>query len=372
MSAGTAVTRPARRWPAIALVLAVGAAVCLFAGYPGGRAVAEGVSPAAGREEAALLSLADALALAEQNNPGYRRALLAVDQAQLALTRLRADQTVRAGALSLEQAEEALSTAQTAREAARRRLRLDVRRAFYTLFTAGRQQKVARDGLAQAEEYRRTILSRRKSGAGIDLDVLAAERAYAEAAAGVTRADTGAELAEQTLRDLLRWPAGRPLALGETVSGEKQTLPGTDEAIARALAASPEVAQARAGVAAAELAVKLAENDYTPDLVRRAAALKLEEARLALDDAEHGVALQVRKALADVRLAESAAQVAAKAESAAAEAYRAAKVRFDVGHAVADDLLTAQIRLYQARQAGLQASLDRDLAATAVLALIGE
>jgi outer membrane protein TolC len=310
--------------------------------------------------------------MAERNNPGYRRAVLAVEQAQLALTRLEADQTVRAGALSLEQAQGVLATAKSARDAARRKLRLEVRRAFYTLLSAGRQQKVAREALAQAEEYRRAILNRRRTGAGIDLDVLGAERAYAEAAAGVTRADTGVYLAQETVSDLLRWPEGMSLAAVEVGAGEAAPLPEVADAVARALAASPEVRQARAGVAAAELAVKLTENDYTSELAQRAARLKLDEARLALDEAEHGVALQVRKALADGRLAESAVVVAGKVEAAAAEAYRAAKVRFEVGHAVADDLLTAQVRLYQARQASVQAALDRDLAGTVVVSLTGE
>lgn len=340
---------------AVALAL-VGAVVCSLdvAATPGAR----------------LLTLDQALEAAEASNPGYRRAGLAMDQAELALARLEADRSVKAGALALEQARGAVATARTARDAARRKLRLEARRAYYTLLTARRQQVVAREAMAQAEQQRRIILGHRGPGAATQLDVLNAERAVSEAVAGVQRADTGARLAELALLDLVGWPADVAVTLDEQAAGKPEPWPEEATAVSLALERSPEVRQAREGWQAARLSLSLTENDYTPDLSRKAAAARLADAALAVEEAERRVTLQVRRALAEARLAEAEVEVAAKTVAAATEGDRAARVRFDVGLSVTDELLTAQVRLFQARQAALQARLDLDLARATLDSLI--
>jgi outer membrane protein TolC len=318
------------------------------------------------------LTLAAALAAAETGNPAYRRAVLAVDQADLALARIKADQSVKAGALALEQARGAVATARVGRDATRRKLRLDVRRAYYTLLTARRQEQVAREALALAEESRRIILGRRGPGASTQLDVLNAERVAAEAEAGSTRAVIGVHLAELSLADLLGWAAGTPLALEEKGAGEGVELPEEGAAAAQALEHSPEVRQTREALQAARVGLSLTENDYTPELTRKAAAERVDEAALTAVEAERRMALQARRALAEAQVAEAGVAAAGKAVTAAAEGFRAARVRLDAGLSVTDELLTAEVRLTQARQAELQARLDRDLARAALFSLIGE
>ncbi|HHW13815.1 MAG TPA: TolC family protein [Firmicutes bacterium] len=320
----------------------------------------------------APLTLAEARRVAEQGNPAYRRACLAVDQAGLALARLQADAAIRANALALQQAESAKATAEVAREAAGRKLWLDVQRAYYTLLTARRQQQLAREALDQAQEQLRVAQRRLGSGAGTRLEVLNAERVAAEAEAGVAKADTGARLAELTLRDLLGWPSGKPLVLDEHAPSDFRPVPEEEAAVRLALERSPEVRQAREAVAAARLAVSLGENDYTPDLAQKLAAARLAEAQLGAEEAERRMALQVRRALAELGLAETGVKAAVKATAAAVEGHRAARVRFDTGATGLDEVLAAQVRLFQARQTELQARLDLDLARTAVFSLIGE
>lgn len=328
--------------------------------------------PAAALAEGRTVTLPEALRAAEAENPTYRRAILAVEQAELALARLQADRTVKANALGLEQAEGALATAKVARAMALRKLRLEVRRAYYTLLTGRKQQGVAREAWEQAREQKRLLDGRRGSGAATALDALNAERALAEAQAGVARAGTAARLASLTLADLLgRAPDGE-LDPSEPAGDGLLTLPGEAEAVASALELSPEVRQAREAVGAARVGLKLTENDYTPELARKAAAARLAEALLAVDEVERRVGREVRRALAEVGLAGVAVEAAERGEVAATEAYRAAKVRFDVGLSVTDELLAAQVRLFQTRQAVLQARLDRDLARTALASLIGE
>ncbi|MGE5553503.1 MAG: TolC family protein [Betaproteobacteria bacterium] len=329
------------------------------------------LTPAQAALASRRLTLAEALRAAETGNPGYRRACLAVDQAELALERLRADQAVRAGALALQQAVGTKATAQVAQEAARRRLWLDVRRAYYTLLTAHKQREVAREALEQVKEQDRAVKRRRAAGAATQLDVLAIQRALAEATAGVERAETGVRLAELNLLDLLGWPADTQVELDQGVT-DFVAVPGEAAAIRLALERSPELRQTREAVEAARLGVSLAENDYTPELARKAAELKLEEARLAAEEVERRLALQVRRVLADLELAETQVEAAVKATAAAAEGWRAAQVRFEAGVSGTEELLAAQVRLTQARQAELQARLDYDLARTGLFSLIGE
>ncbi|MGE5623649.1 MAG: TolC family protein [Methanocella sp.] len=339
-------------WPAAALT----------AGQPVAGAAAAGPS----------VNLAAALQEAEAENPTYRRAVLAVEQAELALARLTADQAVKANALGLEQAEGALATAKVAREMALRKLRLEVRRAHYTLLTGRKQQGVAREALEQARDQKRLIDGRRAAGAATALETLSAERALAEAEAGVERAGTAARLASLTLADLLGREPEAGLEPVEPGEAEPATLPAEAAAVASALELSPEVRQAREAVGAARVSLGLTANDYTPELVRKAAATRLSDALLAVDEVERRVGRDVRRALAEVGLATVGIETAERGEAAAAEAYRAAKVRFEVGQSVTDELLAAQVRLFQARQAVLQARLDRDLALTTLASLVGE
>jgi outer membrane protein TolC len=247
-----------------------------------------------------------------------------------------------------------------------------VRRAYYTLLTAHRQEQVAAEALTLAGESRRLILGRRGLGAATQLEVLNAERVVAEAEAGSVRAATGVHLAELSLGDLLGWAAGTPLLLAEDPAGEEAALPGEEAAAAQARERSPEVRQVREALQAARVGLGLTENDYTPALARQAAATRVDEAALAVAEAERRVGLQARRALAEVPVAEAGIAAAEKAATAAAEGYRAARVRLGAGVAVTDELLGAQVRLVQARQAELSARLDRDLARTALFSLIGE
>lgn len=356
-----------------ALGAAPGMAPALVAAL--GTGVAEAAAPVAGEEQPPAevpLTLAEARRVAEQGNPAYRRACLAVDQAGLALARLQADAAVRANALALQQAQSAQATAEVAREAADRKLWLDVQRAYYTLLAARRQQRLAREALDQAQEQLRVAQRRLGSGAGTRLEVLNAERVAAEAEAGVAKADVGARLAELGLQDLLGWPSDRPLAVDEHAPADTRSVPEEEIAVRLALERSPEARQAREAVAAARLAVSLGENDYTPGLAQKLAAARLSEAELLAEEAERRVALQVRRALAELRAAEAGVKAAAKATAAATEGHRAARVRFDTGATGLDEVLAAQVRLFQARQAELQARLDLDLARTAVFSLVGE
>jgi outer membrane protein TolC len=321
---------------------------------------------------AKAFSLEEAFKTAEHGNPTYLRAGLALEQAELALAKLQADRAVQPAALSLRQAEGGRAAAFVAKDAARRKLRLDVRRAYYSLLTARKQQEVAAEAVGQAKEQLRVIRGRQSEGAMVKLDVLNAEKAGAEAETGQTRADNGARVAALTLADLLGMPPDGPLQLDGSPPETKRVIPEEEIAINLAGSNSFELKQATEAQAAAELAEELTDNDYTPELIKKSAASRVQDAKLAVEEVRRRLALQVRRALSDAQVAEAGLNLAGKSVIAAQEAYRAAKVRFDAGLWVADELLTAQVKLFQTKQAELQARLDLDLARAAIFSLIGD
>ncbi|HEU4754543.1 MAG TPA: TolC family protein, partial [Armatimonadota bacterium] len=139
---------------------------------------------------------------------------------------------------------------------------LQAREAYLSLLRAEAGAGVARRGLELAAENLRITRLLQERGFQADVDVLEAERAQAEAEAGVVQAESAVSLARANLNRVL----GRPLETPVQVAAPD--LPGDPGSVADltsgATAERPEIAALKHNIEAAEAGIRLARASRLP------------------------------------------------------------------------------------------------------------
>jgi outer membrane protein TolC len=265
---------------------------------------------------------------------------------------------------------QALASAQRRGAAAERaRAEADVRLAVERLYMSvliTRASAHAADAAMRASKRRSTDVEQAVAS-GIDVSSAglgaAAAALDAEYARGI--AEDSASDVESELRSALALPAGTPIEL-VVPNSPAGRLSALDEYVARAEAASPEVAAARATLEQAKRAVSIARADYIPDvgvgltyttldgvsfLPRRAVGMSIQGSWTLWDWGRRGS--QTRERIADAHAAEVGLALARDRVSVDVErAYRAA-TRAERGAEVA-------CAAVEARQAALRMVRDRE------------
>jgi outer membrane protein TolC len=264
-------------------------------------------------------------------------------------------------------------------------LALEAREAFLAGRRAEALGEVTRRGLELARENVRLTRLLKERGLQAEVDVLEAERAEAEAEAGLLQAENGAALARANLNRVMGRPVDSPLELEP--EGE---LPGEPEDLqaltARAVDARPEVLTLRHNIAAAEAGVRLARaagrprvdleaayalqtetalvpksgvaagvtitapiwngavNRYTV----REAQERLEQLRAAVTALEQGIALEVQRQRLAMQEARARMAVADRAVAAAEKAFEITRLRLERGRAVQVEVLNSRLSLQRA------------------------
>jgi cobalt-zinc-cadmium efflux system outer membrane protein len=249
-----------------------------------GLAAAEAAEPL---QEAAPLTLRQALDLALAANPGLAAARLPRDVARAGVDLARRRPTPE---LSLEETNElphdAVGLAQTFETAAKRRRRIDlaeagvttrdaeigravldlsgrVRRAFYALLAEQRRLAETEAQLRLAERIREVARTRFEAGDVPRLDVLQAELADAQAENDFQAVTGQLRSAQADLSTLLARPLQAPIAVSGTL--EEGTAPVAEAALARALDANADLAVLDRGIAEQKARVALARAERVPD-----------------------------------------------------------------------------------------------------------
>jgi cobalt-zinc-cadmium efflux system outer membrane protein len=249
-----------------------------------GLAAAEAAEPV---QEAAPLTLRQALDLALAANPGLAAARLPRDVARAGVDLARRRPNPE---LSLEETNElphdAVGLAQTFETAAKRRRRIDlaeagvttreaeitravselsgrVRRAFYALLAEQRRLAETEAQLRLAERIREVARTRFEAGDVPRLDVLQAELAAAQAENDwqVVTGQLGS--AQIDLNTLLARPLREPVAVSGTL--EDGASPDAEAAVAQAVDANAELAVLDRGIAEQKARVALARAERVPD-----------------------------------------------------------------------------------------------------------
>ena len=295
-----------------------------------------------------------------------------------------------------------VAMARAGEEQARQAALLAVRTAYYDVLRGRAHVGVAEAALKNARERATMADAYEKAGTGTRFDVLRAETEVANAAQALLTATNGVKLGTAALNHALGIDQNTPT---ETVEAPDVTdAPDLPVALERAYAGRPEVAQAEAGIRAAELGIKLAQRSalpslgmswtgrYTPDDAGLApqrtswmaaaqvniplfdAGLARARVRKAKSDVEaaanakqqllDGIALQVRQAHLDLVNARERLGLAAAVLAQAEEQHRLSQVRFETGVTQMPggspllEVSDAQTALTQARTNHLAARYD--------------
>ncbi|MCX6366557.1 MAG: efflux RND transporter permease subunit [Armatimonadetes bacterium] len=285
--------------------------------------------------------------------------------------------------------------AQLGVEKARQEVSLDVRLACYELTRGQALLQVAKAAQETAQQRLKDAEASQRAGIAPRLDVLRAQTGLAEAQQRLLQAENGVALARAALATKLVLPLETALSLAELALPNKTDANEADEVVLRnqALAQRPELLQARAGIRASELGVKLAQRSLLPSMGislggqynpnagalsvrdiaqvavgitvplsdggmararRQQAEAEKESAQAALSQAEEAVALEVRQAVLNTRDAEARLAVALQVEATAQEAARLSRVKYNAGVSEGTvspllDLADAQAALTQAQ-----------------------
>ncbi|MCX6359584.1 MAG: TolC family protein [Armatimonadetes bacterium] len=279
---------------------------------------------------------------------------------------------------------------------------LGVRTAYYDVLRARAFAEVAEAALKNARERATMADAYEKAGTGTKFDVLRAETEVANVAQSALMASNGVKLATAALNHALGIDQNTPTEIAD--APDAAAAPELPAALELAYARRPEVAQAEAGVRAAELGIRLAQRSslptlgvswtgrYTPDDAGLApqktswmaaaqanlplfdqgmAKARVRKARADVEAAANGkqvlldgIALQVRQAHLDLANATERLTVTAAALQQAEEQYRLSQVRFETGVTQAPgaspllEASDAQTALTQARINHLTARYD--------------
>jgi len=277
---------------------------------------------------------------------------------------------------------------------------------YQAVVDAGQRIEVEKRNMELAELRRKQSQAFYEAGEVTKVDVLRAETAIKASQRLLAIAEQSRQTAVSTLRqdldldgDIEVTPPDRPLP----------ALPSQTELEQRAAASRPDVAAARNNLVIADLEVKKQRGFWLPtvtfdggwvnqksafpasrysygalrfnipllqsgEVEARVAGAKEREkqAQLALEDAQTGAREDVRKALIDLRTADTALGLAREQLAAAEAEYQQSFELYRAQEATSLDVATSETSLADARRAVAEETLNRDLAALRVWYAAGD
>lgn len=204
---------------------------------------------------------------------------------------------------------------------------------------------------------------------GTPLDVSRAENALAGSRQLVANTQSQLPVLTTRLETLLGLNANANPAV--VPLGEVQERPLDLRALSNGLLDRlPSVVEVRNGLVEAELAVKLTDNDYTPELTKREALTLRNNARLGLRAAEQAAAANLADAFRSALDAQQQIQIKSRDLANASEGHRQNQIRLNAGTISGLQLQGSELELRSARLQLVQAQYAylRALAALSVAA----
>lgn len=274
---------------------------------------------------------------------------------------------------------------------------LDAKVAFFNVFVAQELVGVADERVANAQEALRVANVRFEAGVVPRFDVLRFESELKAAEQERIQAVNGLALAKASFNHTLSRDTGAPVSLVPPGTAP-QDPPALETLIEAAKSARPEVLAAQHAVTLQESIRRARERQLLPELnitatvsrdpqargfgserdtVSATAVLSVpifdsgrvrsvvdqakqdeEQARIALQQVQLGVELEVRQAWLDVVAAKEAVETAAKGVEFAREAHRLAQVRYSGGVGTPLEVSDATVALARARASHVTALYD--------------
>lgn len=341
-------------WLATLLGLLVGAAAVPALG--GGLAAAEG-EPAVVR-----LDLRQAVDLALEHNVELLLAREEVEAARVGLAQAQAMSLINPSPTVLLQAESGLALAERSLALSQQRVAFAVEGAYYDVLRLQNLLTVLDDALEAARRQLAVAESRQRTGVATQIDVLRARTSLMQTEADRAQAADNLGLVLNRFRQTVGLDPDVIIELDETVVTHEPVAITLDEALAEGLANRLELAQVRLGLEVAEKELELATNDYTPELQRVQAAIRLEQAKHQLRQAEQGIALDIQRAYNALQDAHRRLAVAEQRLKEMEENWRVVQALFDARMATDLEVLQAQTGLTEARTSAIHAVFDYNVA----------
>ncbi len=280
-------------------------------------------------------------------------------------------------------------------EVTRQRVIFSVTEAYYRLFLAKEQFKVAQEAYQVSEEDLRQIRSRYAQGLSVKSDLLGAEARLANVKEERIRAENGVKVARIVLKNAIG--LSEEIEVGEGFENIQGTLPDFESLKGEAKGFRPDYRMLRHELDRTEVQVKLARSGFLPSLnlqgnyetyhrtlvrdgsdnytvmallslnlfngfndqaqVSKAKAQQ-EKLKALLVERGQGIELEVTEAYLDLTAAQERIQVYEGTVKQMEEHLRIIRNRYQTGISTILDLLTAQHLLTQAQTAKNQALYD--------------
>lgn len=294
----------------------------------------------------------------------------------------------------ISQARTRVAASQAGLQDAQRELVYSVQNAYYSLLTARQQATVALKNVANAERHLELVQARLDAGTVPASDLLPIKAEVARARLSGVQAETTLGVAESALRALLVLPAGSPLDLAEPLPATATIAP-VAELLEQAHRNRPDLAQQTLSLRASQLGTKAAREQAglqfsagaSADWGRHtgttgetwrleagvsyplfdagasratvtAAQASEETSRQQLAALQLQLQQEVESAALQAHQAQTAVAVAGVSRQEAESALGAAEARYREGLALIIEVTDAQVQLYQAELAELQARYD--------------
>ncbi|OUM97759.1 MAG: hypothetical protein BAA04_03275 [Firmicutes bacterium ZCTH02-B6] len=343
------------------LALVVGAVTLPVAAQPAGTAAALG--EARGEQAAVVrLNLMQAVTLALANNVELALARQEVEAARVGLAQAQAMSLISPSPTVLQQAESGLALAERSLALAQQRVAFAVEGAYYDVLRLQNLLAVMDDALEAARRQLTVAENRLRTGVATQIDVLRAKTSLMQTEADRAQLADNLALVLARFRQAVGLDPAVVLELDEEVLTYEPVSIPLEQAIAEGLRNRLELAQVRLAVELAEKELELATNDYTPELTRMQAAIRLEQARLQLRQAEQGIALDIQRAYNALQDAYRRISVTEQRLREMEENWRVVQALYEARMATDLEVLQAQTGLTEARSAAIHAVFDYNVA----------
>lgn len=237
-------------------------------------------------------------------------------------------------------------------ELSRNDLVYKVKQSYLQLYQAKEQKMLTEESLKRAEDIKRIAEAAYAAGTAAKSEVMMAESQVASMEAALFGAESGEKIAEASLNMLLGRELSDPVTLEETL-----TLPEVEEVVlesgeTRALRESMDILKARAGLKMAQGAREYAKYLLgVTDKNYEATDIGVQEAEIGLELARDTVRLEVFGLYQKLTGMEKQLAARQKALDLAAENYRIAKLRYELGVGTQGQMTDAMLKLSEAELA---------------------
>lgn len=327
------------------------------------------------------LSLADALKMAEENNPQVALSKLAVEKAELGLKEIKYKEKKDEDNVSpyfstsdfdykynmemgKKNAEFGLKMAQAGVDATLRNIRFGVEAAYYGALAARDNVKIAQDALKRQEELLKIAEAKLKAGMIAKRDLMDAQVQVARAQAAVSTAELGKQKAYINLKKLLNIDLEKEIELTDAFDYKPaENAVDLNKLIEDAQQKRMDIVEAQGKLDIAQLDFDLTSKVYPSNTFKyKEKEYALQEAKMNLENTKQDVEAEVREILLDLQEAVANIPVLDKSVEMAKESLRLAKLSFEAGMMRRVDVSQAEETLKQVELQRNQAIYNYNLA----------